>query len=111
MNPMRALTDTPFGPVIRALLSQIAMDPAWATDSAQPWSRHVGWRWRGSWLAASNGAICVRTPTPPSRPSCWSAPCTSGCCSAASWIQDFAERVVATFLVGTAVATRDVDWF
>ena len=28
MNPMRALTETPFGPVIRALLSQIAMDPA-----------------------------------------------------------------------------------
>ena len=27
MNPMRALTETPFGPVIRALLSQIAMDP------------------------------------------------------------------------------------
>ena len=25
--------------------------------------------------------------------------------------QDFAERIVATFLVGTAVATRDVDWF
>jgi AcrR family transcriptional regulator len=27
-NAMRALTDTPFGPVIRALLSQIAMNPA-----------------------------------------------------------------------------------
>jgi AcrR family transcriptional regulator len=26
-NPMRALTDTPFGPVIRALLSQIAVNP------------------------------------------------------------------------------------
>ena len=28
MNALRALTDTPFGPVIRALLSQIASDPA-----------------------------------------------------------------------------------
>lgn len=27
MNPMRALTDTAFGPVIRALLSQIAVNP------------------------------------------------------------------------------------
>jgi AcrR family transcriptional regulator len=27
-NAMRALTDTPFGPVIRALLSQIAINPA-----------------------------------------------------------------------------------
>ena len=27
-NAMRAITDTPFGPVIRALLSQIAMNPA-----------------------------------------------------------------------------------
>ena len=27
-NPMRALTDSPFGPVIRALLSQIAINPA-----------------------------------------------------------------------------------
>jgi len=27
-NAMRAVTDTPFGPVIRALLSQIAMNPA-----------------------------------------------------------------------------------
>ncbi len=27
LNPMRALTDTPFGPVIRALLSQIAVNP------------------------------------------------------------------------------------
>jgi AcrR family transcriptional regulator len=27
VNPMRAVTDTPFGPVIRALLSQIAVDP------------------------------------------------------------------------------------
>ena len=27
MNPMRAVTDTPFGPVIRALLSQIAINP------------------------------------------------------------------------------------
>ena len=26
-NPMRALTDSPFGPVIRALLSQIAINP------------------------------------------------------------------------------------
>jgi AcrR family transcriptional regulator len=27
VNPMRAVTETPFGPVIRALLSQIAVDP------------------------------------------------------------------------------------
>ena len=27
LNPMRAITDTPFGPVIRALLSQIAVNP------------------------------------------------------------------------------------
>jgi hypothetical protein len=27
-NAMRAVTDTPFGPVIRALLSQIAINPA-----------------------------------------------------------------------------------
>jgi AcrR family transcriptional regulator len=27
VNPMRALTDTPFGPVIRSLLSQIAINP------------------------------------------------------------------------------------
>ena len=27
VNPMRAVTDTPFGPVIRALLSQIAVNP------------------------------------------------------------------------------------
>jgi AcrR family transcriptional regulator len=27
LNPMRAVTDTPFGPVIRALLSQIAVNP------------------------------------------------------------------------------------
>jgi AcrR family transcriptional regulator len=27
VNPMRAVTDTPFGPVIRALLSQIAINP------------------------------------------------------------------------------------
>jgi AcrR family transcriptional regulator len=27
VNPMRAVTDTPFGPVIRSLLSQIATDP------------------------------------------------------------------------------------
>lgn len=27
INPMRAVTDTPFGPVIRSLLSQIATDP------------------------------------------------------------------------------------
>ena len=27
MNPLRALTETPFGPVIRALLSEIAVDP------------------------------------------------------------------------------------
>jgi AcrR family transcriptional regulator len=28
LNPMRAVTDTPFGPVIRSLLSQIATDPS-----------------------------------------------------------------------------------
>lgn len=28
VNPMRALTDSPFGPVIRALLSEIATNPA-----------------------------------------------------------------------------------
>ena len=28
VNPMRAVTDTPFGPVIRALLSQIAVNPS-----------------------------------------------------------------------------------
>lgn len=28
VNPMHAVTDTPFGPVIRALLSQIAVNPA-----------------------------------------------------------------------------------
>src|SRR5689334_4122282 len=27
VNPMRAVTDTPFGPVIRSLMSQIATDP------------------------------------------------------------------------------------
>lgn len=27
VNPMRAVTDTPFGPVIRALISQLAIDP------------------------------------------------------------------------------------
>ena len=27
VNPMRAVTDTPFGPVIRSVMSQIATDP------------------------------------------------------------------------------------
>jgi len=77
-NPMRALTETDFGPVIKAMLAQIASNPA------------IGDPFRATVVAARRAevarviqrgiarGICVRMRTLRSRPSCWSDPCTSG---------------------------------
>lgn len=83
-NPMRAVTETDFGPVIRAMLSQIASNP------------RVGDPFRATVVEARRAeitkviergiarGICAPMPTPASRPNCSSARSTSGSCSAGS---------------------------
>ena len=112
MNPLRALTETPFGPVIRALLSEIAMDPALgrpvpgdrrpgASGGGGPGHgpRHrarrpaAGRRRRHRHGAAGRAGLLPADVRRRARP-------------------DFAERVVAAFLDGyRRRRPADVDWF
>ena len=111
MNPIRALTETPFGPVIRALLSQIAMDPrlgdrfratvvqARRAEVTRVMARGVE---RGDLRPEADASVATEMLV---------GPVYFRLLFGGDLGQDFAERVVATFLAGTAVATRDVDWF
>jgi AcrR family transcriptional regulator len=111
MNPMRALTDTPFGPVIRALLSEIAMDP------------RLGDRFRATVVQARRAEVArviargiERGDLRPDADTSVATELLVGpvyfrLLFGGALDQDFAERIVTTYLAGTAIATRDVDWF
>jgi AcrR family transcriptional regulator len=111
MNPLRALTETPFGPVIRALLSEIAMDP------------DVGDRFRSTVVEARRSEVARIVARGIERgdlrPDVDAGIATEMLVGPVHYRlifggaldRDFAERVVTTFLTGAAVPVRDVDWF
>ena len=108
---MRALTETPFGPVIRALLSQIAMDArlgdrfratvvqARRTEVARVMARGIE---RGDLRPDADASVATELLVGP----VYFRLLFGGVLDA-----DFAERIVATFLTGTAVVIADTDWF
>ena len=111
MNPIRALTETPFGPVIRALMSEIATDPrlgdrfratvvqARRAEVARVMARGIE---RGDLRPDADADIATELLV---------GPVYFRLLFGGELDADFAQRVVATFLGGTAVATRDIDWF
>ena len=110
-NPMRALTETPFGPVIRALLSEIATDPrlgdrfratvvqARRAEVARVIARGIE---RGDLRPDADTSVATELLVGPVYFRLLFGGALDG---------DFAERIVTTYLAGTAIATRDVDWF
>jgi AcrR family transcriptional regulator len=110
-NPMRALTETPFGPVIRALLSEIAS------------GSRLGDRFRATVVQARRvevaGVIARGIERGDLRPDAdvgvatelLVGPVYFRLLFGGELDLDLAERVVAAFLAGAAVVTRDVDWF
>ena len=110
-NPMRALTETPFGPVIRALMSEIAMDPrlgdrfratvvqARRAEVARVIARGIE---RGDLRPDADVGVATELLV---------GPVYFRLLFGGELDADFAARIVAAFLAGTAVATRDVDWF
>jgi len=111
MNPLRALTETAFGPVIRALLSQIAMDPrlgdrfratvvmARRSEVARVVARGIE---RGDLRPETDAGVATELLV---------GPVYFRLVFGGELDRDFAERVVANYLDGTAVPVRDVDWF
>ena len=111
MNPIRALTQTAFGPVIRALVSQIATDP------------HLGDRFRATVVQARRAEVArvlargiERGDLRPDADASVATELLVGpvyfrLLFGGELDQDFAERVVTVFLAGTGTPVRDVDWF
>lgn len=111
MNPIRALTETSFGPVIRALLSQIAMDP------------RLGDRFRATVVQARRAEVArviargiERGDLRPDADVGVAAeqlvgPVYFRLVFGGELDREFAERIVAAFLAGSAVPIQDVDWF
>ncbi len=111
MNPLRALTESPFGPVIRALLSQIAMDPrlgdqfratvvhARRAEVARVMARGIE---RGDLRPDADASVATELLV---------GPVYFRLLFGGELDRDFAERVVATFLEGTGASVQDVDWF
>lgn len=111
MNPLRAITETAFGPVIRALLSEIAVDPALGDrfrqtvvqarrdEVARVIARGIE---RGDLRPDADASIATELLV---------GPVYFRLMFGGALDHDFAERVVTTFLAGTATAVRDVDWF
>ena len=77
-NAMTAVVDTDFGPVIEALMSQIAMNPEIGDPSGRRSSRAVATRSGEPLPVGSPGATCARMRMSRSQRSCWSGRCTSG---------------------------------
>lgn len=111
MNPLRAVTETAFGPVIRALLSEIAVDPrlgdrfretvvhARRTEVAKVMARGIE---RGDLRPDADGSIATELLV---------GPVYFRLMFGGDLDRDFAERVVATFLSGVGTQVRDIDWF
>ena len=111
MNPIRALTETAFGPVIRALLSQIATDP------------HLGDRFRATVVQARRAEVArvlargiERGDLRPDADASVATELLVGpvyfrLLFGGELDHDFAERIVTVFLAGTGTPVRDVDWF
>ena len=111
MNPLRAVTETPFGPVIRALLSEIAVDP------------HLGDRFRSTVVQARRAEVAriiargiERGDLRPDADAGIATEMLVGpvyfrLMFGGELDQDFAERVVTMFLSGAGSPIRDVDWF
>ena len=111
MNPIRALTQTAFGPVIRALVSQIATDP------------HLGDRFRATVVQARRAEVArvlargiERGDLRPDADASVATELLVGpvyfrLLFGGELDHDFAERVVTVFLAGTGTPVRDVDWF
>ena len=108
---MRALTETPFGPVIRALLSQIAMDPrlgdrfratvvqARRAEVARVMTRGIE---RGDLRPDADVGVATELLV---------GPVYFRLLFGGALDTDFAERIVDAFLAGTGVPIADVDWF
>ena len=111
MNPLRALTETPFGPVIRALLSEIAVDPdvgdrfrstvveARRSEVARIVARGIE---RGDLRHDADAGIATEMLV---------GPVYYRLVFGGTLDRDFAERLVTAYLSGVAVTARDVDWF
>jgi AcrR family transcriptional regulator len=110
MQPLRALTETPFGPVIRALLSEIATDPrlgdrfretvvqARRTEVARIMERGIE---RGDLRADADVGIATEALV---------GPIYFRLIFGGALDRDLAERVVTGFLAGNGMAVRDTDW-
>jgi AcrR family transcriptional regulator len=110
-NPIRALIETPFGPVIRALLSQIATDPrlgdrframvvqARRAEVARVMARGIE---RGDLRPDADVGVATELLV---------GPVYFRLLFGGALDTDFAERIVAAFLNGAAVTIADVDWF
>lgn len=111
MNPLRAVTETPFGPVIRAMLSEIAVDP------------DMGDRFRSTVVQARRAEVAriigrgvERGDLRPDADVDIAAEMLVGpvyyrLMFGGVLDRDFAERVVTAFLSGSGTQIRDVDWF
>ncbi|MCY7417561.1 MAG: TetR/AcrR family transcriptional regulator [Chloroflexi bacterium] len=111
MNPVRAVTETSFGPVIRALLSEIAMDPslgdrfretvvqARRAEVARVMARGIE---RGDLREDADVSVATELLV---------GPVYFRFMFGGRLDVDFAERIVAVFLTGTGTPVRDVDWF
>jgi AcrR family transcriptional regulator len=111
LNPLRAVTETSFGPVIRALLSEIALDP------------HLGDRFRSTVVQARRAEVAriiargiERGDLRPDADAGIATEMLVGpvyfrLMFGGELDRDFAERVVTMFLSGSGTPVRDVDWF
>jgi AcrR family transcriptional regulator len=111
MQPLRAVTETPFGPVIRALLSEIATDPrlgdrfretvveARRAEVARIMARGIE---RGDLRPDADVGIATETLV---------GPIYFRLIFGGTLDRDLAERIVASFLGGNGMPVRDVDWF
>ncbi len=111
LNPVRALTETSFGPVIRSLLSEIAIDPrlgdrfrtvvvgARRAEVARIMARGIE---RGDLRPDADVGIATELLV---------GPVYFRLMFGGDLDSRFAERVVAAFLAGHAQPTSDTDWF
>jgi AcrR family transcriptional regulator len=111
LQPLRALTETPFGPVIRALLSEIATDPrlgdrfretvvrARRDEVARIMQRGIE---RGDLRPDADVGIATEALV---------GPIYFRLVFGGVLDHDLAERIVASFLTGNGLPVRDVDWF
>ncbi len=105
-QPMRALTDSPFGPVVRALLSQIAINPA----LGDPFRRSVVQARRDEIALVVRRGIDRGDLRPDADPALATellvGPVYFRLMFGGKLDQGFAERVVDAVLLGYAAATR-----